>query len=167
MKYLDDIVRDTVEQFVQDGLLFTGLDVSNKVKEEFPYARHSAVSDLVRGSFVSHMEPCGYAKTPISVTLRDGSVRTALLYHPLADSWDLDNKYDVQKRAQVSVNSVTTPVLATVSSNGTVTVSANQVTVAAPSVAAAPVVPPPPPVVSPAAAWSQLFNSQPSLFPLK
>lgn len=161
MKNLDDVVRETVEQFVQDGLLFTGLDVSNKVKESLPYARHSEVSDLVRLSFVSQMEPSGYAKTPINVTLRDSSVRTALLYHPLADSWDLDSKYDSQKRAQVTVKPGTAPVPATVSSNGTVTVTPPLTALPLP----APVVVVTP--VAPAQAWSQMFNSQPSLFPLK
>ena len=161
MQSLDDTVQDTVRQFVKDGLLFTGLDVSNKVKESLPFARHSEVSDLVRNSFLSEMEPFCYAKTPINVTLRDGSVRTALLYHPLADSWDLDNKYDAQKRAQVTVKPVTAAVPATVSSNGTVTITspATSVTIPAAVVAPAP--------VAPAQAWSQMFNSTPSLFPLK
>lgn len=154
MKTLDDVVRETVQQFVNDNLLFTGLDVSNKVKESLPYARHSEVSDLVRLSFVSEMEPSNYAKTPINVTLKDGSVRTALLYHPLADSWDLDNKYDSQKRAQVTVKPSSAPVPATVSSNGTVTVT--PVTPAIPA-----------PTVPPAQAWAQMFNGTPSLFPLK
>ena len=155
MKTLDDVVRETVQHFVQDSLLFTGLDVSNKVKETLPLTRHSEVSDLVRLSFVSEMEPFSYAKTPINVTLRDGSVRTALLYHPLADSWDLDSKYDAQKRAQVTVKPSSTPVPATVSSNGTVTIT---------PVTPAPVVTT---AVPPAQAWAQLFNGTPSLFPLK
>jgi hypothetical protein len=162
MKTLDDVVRDTVQQFVRDGLLFTGLDVSNKVKESISYARHSEVSDLVRLSFVSEMEPSSYAKTPINVTLRDGSVRTALLYHPLADSWDLDNKYDTQKRAQVTVKPGSAPVAATVSSNGTITVSAPKgLNLNATTITVAP------PAVPPAQAWAQMFNGTPSLFPLK
>lgn len=161
MKTLDDVVRETVQNFVLDNLLFTGLDVSNKVKETLPFARHSEVSDLVRLSFVSEMEPSSYAKTPIDVVLKDGSKRTAMLYHPLSDSWDLDNKYDAQKRAQITVkpNAV---VPATVSANGTVTVTP----VAAPAAIPAP----PPAVVVQAQArdlWAGMFNSQPSLFPRK
>jgi hypothetical protein len=164
MQPLDDVVQYTVQEFVKNGLLFTGLDVSNKVKEDLPFARHSEVSELVRNSFVSEMEPLGYAKTPINVVLRDGSVRTALLYHPLADSWDLDNKYDAQKRAQVTVKPVTTVVPATVSANGTVTIMSPATSVTVPVPAPAVVAPTP---VDPAQAWSQMFNSTPSLFPLK
>jgi hypothetical protein len=162
MQTLEDTVEAVVRDFVADGLLFTGLDVSNKVKEYMSNARHSEVSDLVRLSFASEMEPSGYAKTPINVTLRDGSVRTALLYHPLSDSWDLDSKYDTQKRAQVTVKPGATPVPATVSSNGTVTIMSPATSVTIPVTA---VVAPTP--VPPAQAWSQMFNSQPSLFPLK
>lgn len=160
MKTLDDVVRETIQQFVKDGLLFTGLDVSNKVKETLPFARHSEVSELVRLSFVSEIEPSGYAKTPISVTLKDGSQRTAMLYHALADSWDLDNKYDSQKRSQVVVKPVPAPVPATVSANGTVTVAP----------VAAPLPAPAPTTVAQAQVrdqWAGLFNASPSLFPHK
>lgn len=160
MQTLDNVVRSTIQQFVKDGTLFTGLDVSNKVKETIPHARHSEVSDLVRLSFTSEIEPAGYAKTPINVTLNDGSVKTAILYHALSDSWDIDNKYDAQKRAQTAVKpaTVTTPVVATIAANGTINVkSPAPVTVPTAST-----------VVAQAQArdlWAQLFNSQPSLFP--
>jgi hypothetical protein len=160
MKTLDDVVRDTIQEFVKNGLLFTGLDVSNKVKETLPFARHSEVSELVRLSFVSEIEPSGYAKTPISVTLKDGSQRTAMLYHALADSWDLDNKYDSQKRSQVVVKPASIPVPATVSANGTVMVKPAPATIPAPT----------PVTVAQAQArdqWAGLFNSSPSLFPRK
>lgn len=161
MQTLEDVVDSVIESMVQDEVLFTGLDVSNKVKETLPLARHSEVSELVRQKFQSHIEPFSYAKTPINVTLRDGSVRTALLYHPLTDAWDLDNKYDAQKRSQVAnkpaVASNTAPVPASVSANGTVTVSPPASAMKSPVI----------PTLSPAAAWAQLFNSQPSLFPRK
>lgn len=161
MQTLDDVVRVTVQQFVKDGLLFTGLDVSNKVKETLPFARHSEVSELVRLSFVSEMEPAGYAKTPIDVTLKDGSSRTAMLYHALSDSWDLDNKYDTQKRAQTT-SKPNAAVPATVSANGTVTVK--------PAPIPTPVAAPAPVAVVQSQArdlWAGMFNSQPSLFPRK
>jgi hypothetical protein len=171
MQTLSDVVRDTVNQFVKDGLLFTGLDVSNKVKETLSFARHSEVSELVRLSFCSEIEPSGYARTPINVTLKDGSSRTAMLYHSLSDAWDLDNKYDAQKRAQVTVKvtPVTAPVPAIVSSNGTINLTVDPLKVKVTHVNPVPVVtvqatsaP-----VPPAQAWAQLFNSTPSLFPLK
>lgn len=162
MQTLDDVVRDTVKQFVTNGTPFTGLDVSNSVKLTLPFARHSEVSELVRLSFVSEMEPNGYAKTPINVTLKDGSTRTAMLYHALADAWDLDNAYAASKRAQVAAKPTAAPASVSVSANGTVTVSAPKgLTVSAPAVTVAPS------PVPPAQAWAQMFNSTPSLFPLK
>jgi hypothetical protein len=161
MQNLDDVVSETVRQFVQDGLLFTGLDVSNEVKKTLPFARHSEVSELVRELFVSEIEPSGYAKTPIPVTLKDGSVRNALLYHSLADAWDLDAKYDSQKRTQVAARpSTVAPVtVASVAANGTVTVTptATVSTPTAPAVTTA--------QLQAKDAWANLFNNQPSLFP--
>lgn len=154
MNTVDDEVREVVQSFVNDGALFTALDVSNKVKENLPLARHREVRDLVRSSFNTDMGPAGYARTPITVTLKDGSTAEAILYHPLSDSWDLDAKY--QSRAQASVQ----PVRA-----------------AQAAFASTPTVPAPPPPASnttptiPAPAgnarglWDALFGSQPSLFP--
>src|SRR6185436_13338799 len=83
-------------------VLFTALDVSNKVKETLPLARHREVRDLVRMLYTSEIETGGYARTPITVTLENGDTAEALLYHSLVDSWDLDAKYDAQKRAQTA-----------------------------------------------------------------
>lgn len=160
MQTLNDVVLDTVRDFVKNGLLFTGLDVSNKVKEVMPFARHSEVSEAVRSLFCSEMETQGYARTPINVTLKDGSTRTAMLYHSLSDSWDLDNKYDAQKRSQTTTkpSPAASDASAALLPNGTINVNA---------------LPPAPALITPAApvppaqAWAQLFNSQPSLFPLK
>lgn len=156
MQKLDEVVTEVVRQFVKDGVLFTGLDVSNKVKETLPFARHSDVSELVRLSFSSEMETNGYSRSPIDVTLKDGSTKTALLYHLVSDAWDFDNKYDSQKRNQVSARPVTpvVPVPATVSANGTVTVT---------PAATIPVTSTP----QIRDLWAQLFKSQPSLFPRK
>lgn len=160
MTTLDDEVRSVVKGFMQSNSLFTALDVSNKVKMALPLARHREVRDLVRAMFTTDIEPASWARTPITVTLPDGTTAEALLYHPLSDSWDLDNKYDAQQRSQGTVKP-TAPTSVTVSGNGNVTVnSPAPVTVTAPSVVAA----------APLAAkdkWASLFNSQPSLFPLK
>lgn len=154
MQTLDELVRETVEEFVNNNTLFTALDVSNKVKSVLPHARHREVRDLVRSLFSTTVEPAGWARTPIEVQLADGSQAEALLYHPLSSSWDLDQEYDTQRRQQASVraNSV---VPATVAPNGTITVT------------------PPMPVIAQAASvatrdlWDQMFKSQPSLFPRK
>lgn len=158
MTTLDSEVRSVVQAFMQSNELFTALDVSNKVKVALPFARHREVRDLVRGMFTTDIEPAGWARSPITVTLADGTQAEALLYHPLSDSWDLDNKYDQQKRQQASFQPGSAPVAVTASSNGTVT----------PAPVAAPI--PTPPAVQSLPAkdlWAQMFNSQPSLFPRK
>lgn len=164
MSNVEQEVRQVVDSFMKSGELFTALDVSNKVKMALPFARHSEVRDIVRDLFATVMQPASWARTPIDVTLPDGSVREALLYHPLSDSWDLDEKYDAQKRAQAAVKPGQVPVAApvvpsaTVGSNGTVTVTSPvPVTVTAPSVT----------VLAAKDKWAALFDSQPSLFPRK
>lgn len=88
--------------------LFTALDISNETKKVFPQVRHRDVREVVRTMFDSDMEPNGYARSDIKVTLVDGSQPTALLYYPLSASWDLESLYDNQKRSQVS-NKVAAP----------------------------------------------------------
>lgn len=148
MSQLENTTLEIVREFVKTETLFTALDVSNKVKETIPQARHYEVRDYVRSLFQTEMSPNGYTSTPIHVTLPDGTPTTALLYHHLADSWDLDVKYDAQKRTQ--------------------TTSRPQAPVAvAPPVVTVNV--PVPPVVpqSPRDKWMSLFNSQPSIFAKK
>jgi hypothetical protein len=166
---LDNEVLSTVQTFMQNGDLFTALDVSNKVKMSLPLARHRDVRDAVRGLFSTTIEPAGWARSPITVTLTDGTTAEALLYHPLSDAWDLDNKYDAQKRSQGSVNTGLTGATGPTGAQGptgvaSVTVSANgNVSVSSPvsvNVTA--------PAILPAKdQWAALFNAQPSLFPRK
>lgn len=166
MANLQDEVRSVVQAFVQSGELFTALDVSNKVKMTLPLARHREVRDIVRDLFTSDIEPQSWARTPITVTLPNGTQADALLYHPLTDSWDLDTKYDNQKRSQAAVRptSVAAQALgvpATPIPGLPVPVTAHPMPKVIPVVAAAP-------AVLPAKdRWAQLFNTQPSLFPRK
>jgi hypothetical protein len=166
MTTLNDEVRSVVESFLKSGELFTALDVSNKVKMALPFARHREVRDVVRAMYTTDIEVAGWARTPINVTLADGSMAEALLYHPLSDAWDLDNKYDLQRRAGGAVKTSPAPVVAApVAVPATVSKGVVTVTPAAS-------IPTPAPVVTPAAIsakdqWAQLFNSQPSLFPRK
>src|ERR1700722_14139250 len=106
MANLQDTVRSVVEALILKDELFTALDVSNEVKTQLPNARHREVRDAVRNMFVTEIETRGYTRSPITVTLGNGTAAEALLYHPLSDTWDLDAKYDTQKRAQTSVNPV-------------------------------------------------------------
>lgn len=165
MSTVDSVVRDTILDFLRNAQLFTALDVSNKVKESLPYARHREVRDLVRASFTTDMEPAGYARTPISVNLDDGSSTEALLYHPLTDSWDLDAKYDAQKRAQTSVRPGQQSVAATVVSPPSVPPVVVTVPVAATAAPVTPAVSPAAPVSNAQILWDSMFKSQPSLFP--
>lgn len=157
MTTLEKEVRQVVESFMNAGELFTALDVSNKVKLTLPFARHGEVRDLVRNMYTNEMVGAGWARSPIAVTLPNGQQETALLYHLLSDSWDLDNKYDAQRRAQAVFKPGATPL-------------ATPVSVPVAPVASAP-------VASAAVAtalsqnardkWSNLFDNQPSLFPRK
>lgn len=162
---VEDIVESVIGEMIRDEVLFTALDVSNKVKEILPFTRHREVRDLVRASFSTQIEPSGYAKTPIQVTLDDGSVVEALLYHPLTDSWDLDAKYDDQKRSQKSMRPAANPVVsvpATVKDDGTIVVNPPLTSVSPVAATSAPPVP-----TNARALWDNMFKSQPSLFPRK
>jgi hypothetical protein len=160
---LEEVVQATIGDFILHNVLFTALDVSNKVKEELPMARHRDVRDLVRALFTSVIDPASYAKTPIEVTLDDGNKVEALLYHPLVDSWDLDTKYNDQKRAQRAArpgqNLPVAPAVATIANDGTITVNASS-TVVTP-------VAPIPSTINTRDLWSNMFQAQPSLFPRK
>jgi hypothetical protein len=161
---LDDTVQQIVNDWVQQGTLFTALDVSNEVKKTMPLERHRTIRDVVR-SLYSDMQRFGYGRTPIPVVLPNGDQVEALLYHPLTDSWDLDTKYDAQKRAQTAATplaSITTPNAANATTATTATpfpggVATITVQPAAPT---PPVAPPDPNQV-----WDQLFDDV-DLFPI-
>lgn len=164
MSTLEDTVREVVQDYMSRGVLFTALDVSNAVKQSNPNARHREVRDVVRGIFSTDIETQGWARSPITVNLEDGSTAEALLYHSLTDSWDLDNKYNTQARLATSYR----PVAVT-----QVTVAAAQQaqvqTVTAPVTqpVTAPVVTAPVPMPTARTLWDQMFQTQPSLFPHK
>lgn len=159
MNTLENEVRSVVTSFMNSGELFTALDVSNKVKLTFPFARHREIRDMVRGMFTTDIETAGWARTPITVTLADGSTTEALLYHSVNDAWDLDVKYDAQKRSQGSMQNQS-PVQVSLTLPVMTIAPVTQTTTAAPVTSQ----------LTQAQAkdrWVQLFNSAPSLFPLK
>ena len=160
MSNLEDTVRSVVQDFVKNEVLFTALDVSNAVKQVLPHAKHREVRDVVRGIYATDIESASWARTPITVTLGDGTTAEALLYHPLVDSWDLDNKYDAQKRASTTSR----PVAA---AHATLAQAQAQAQVVSQPLATPPVqvAPPPAPPVSARTMWDNLFKTQPSLFP--
>lgn len=162
MSNLEDTVRSVVQDFISRDVLFTALDVSNSVKQSLPNARHREVRDVVRSIFSTDIEGQGWARTPITVTLGDGTTAEALLYHSLTDSWDLDNKYSAQQRTATAYRPVA-QAQATVAQAQAQTAA---VPATAPVIAPAPA---PAPVSAPPARslWDQLFQTQPSLFPRK
>jgi hypothetical protein len=162
MASLEDTVRTVVQDFMGRGVLFTALDVSNAVKQSNPNARHREVRDVVRALFATDIETQGWARTPISVTLGDGTTAEALLYHPLTSSWDLDNEYSAQQRAATAFRPVAAA-QATVAAAQAQTHAPVPSTVPAPVPAATPVAPLP----TARTLWDQMFQTQPSLFPVK
>lgn len=170
MANLEDTVRLVVQDFISREVLFTALDVSNSVKQNMPHARHREVRDVVRAMFSTDIETQGWARTPINVTLDDGTTAEALLYHPLTDSWDLDNKYTAQQRAATSARPISVAQQAT-GVNPTVTLPASlPVPVTAhtmPKIVPATPAPVPAPLPTARNLWDQLFQTQPSLFPRK
>ena len=181
---LNDVVSGIVNEWITQEKLFTALDVSLEVKKTLPHARHREVRDVVRSEYTT-MQNANYGKTDIDVTLDDGSTTKAVLYHPLADSWDLDTKYDAQKRAQtikkpvapatttVDFGRVTVPVAAPVPAQqmsiGDLIKQklAQQTSASAPTmVATTSTQVSTPQAVNPNKhLWDALFDSAPSLFP--
>lgn len=166
MSNLEDTVRSVVQDFISREVLFTALDVSNSVKQSLPQVRHREVRDVVRSIFSTEIETQGWARTPITVTLGDGTTAEALLYHPLTDSWDLDNKYNIQQRQAAPVRPVQQ---AQVTIATAASVVASVPATNSPVVAPAPSAPAPVAVPLPTARtlWDSLFQTQPSLFPKK
>lgn len=170
MSNLEDTVRSVVQDFISREVLFTALDVSNSVKQNLPHSRHREVRDVVRNLFATEIETQGWARTPIAVTLGDGSTAEALLYHPLTDSWDLDNKYNTQQRQTTSARPVSVAqqaagIPATVPLPASLPVPV--VATPMPKVVPAPVAPAPVALPTARTLWDNLFQTQPSLFPKK
>jgi len=166
MSTLEDTVRLVVQDFISREVLFTALDVSNAVKQSVPQARHREVRDVVRSMFNTEIETQGWARTPITVTLTDGTTAEALLYHPLTDSWDLDNKYSTQQR-QATASRPVLPTAPAVVSPATTQTTTGITGLPLNNPPAQPVAPVPAPLPTARTLWDQLFQTQPSLFPRK
>lgn len=165
MSNLEDTVRSVVQDFISRDVLFTALDVSNSVKQSLPQARHREVRDVVRSMFSSDIESQGWARTPITVTLGDGTTAEALLYHPLTDSWDLDNKYSAQQRTATAVHAVPAPQASAVTLPASLPAPVTPLPL--PTIVPAPAPATPVPMPTARSLWDQMFQTQPSLFPRK
>jgi hypothetical protein len=109
MADLQTTIKTLVTDLIARSESFTALDVSNEVKKQFPAARHREISPIVRDLY-NNGEMGLYERTQIQVSTANGP-ENAYLYHPVEDTWDLDTKYDGQKRAQ-SATIPQTPVVA-------------------------------------------------------
>lgn len=165
MSTMEDTVRSVVADFMNRSVLFTALDVSNSVKQSHPHAKHRDVREVVRGMFSTDIETQGWARTPITVALADGTSAEALLYHPLTDSWDLDNKYTTQQRSATSFRPATAAQATIAAAQQTPIVNVSAAAVAAGVAVLTPSAPAPAPAPAPARSlWDQMFQSAPSLF---
>lgn len=158
---LRNLIGSVVAEFVRDGALFTALDVSNKVKETMPMARHREIRDEVRSSWLTDIEPNSYGRSPVTVNLADGSTAEALLYHPLVDSWDLDTKYDAQQRSKTSMYQASDPITNAINVTNQ-PVASNKVNVNIAPISSNKIAPV---QVNARDLWNNLFQVQPSLFP--
>lgn len=147
MSQLDNLVDSVIADFVSSKTLFTALDVSNKVKETMPFARHREVRDIVRTSFSNCFSMQGYTRSTIGVSLDDGTVVDAILYHHVSDSNDIDSKYGDQNRGLSKNPVVTAPVVAPAVAVAPVTSAVKQ--------------------TDTKTLWMSLFDTQASLFPRK
>jgi len=88
--------RRTLERLVDQGFMFTALDVSNEVKGQLPGVRHRQISQIVRELYADRVMG-DYTRTTIDVVIAGGKVVQAFLYHEAGDDPD---DYDGSLREQ-------------------------------------------------------------------
>jgi hypothetical protein len=93
------IIKMTVEEFLQQGKMFTSVDVANKIKLSGAWIRNHEVAGYLRGNVlgIARMLMMVYKQTMIPVTLADGSVTETYLYHPV--NTDANDYTDRDQRA--------------------------------------------------------------------
>ncbi len=107
------VTRRVVDQFTQQGLLFTALDVSNVVKKSLRQVRHREVAPLVRELFDEKSMGTDYTRTLIDV-MAGGTKRVqAYLYHLRQDQ---PTQYDQAQRSKIAM----APVVSTAVGDDTV-----------------------------------------------
>lgn len=77
---VEQVTRRVIDNLVDQGFMFTALDVSNAVKDHLPGVRHREVSPIVRSLFEDAAMGDDYTRTEISVTAGARQV-SAFLYH--------------------------------------------------------------------------------------
>jgi len=133
-------VNDIVTALMNDVTSFTSLDVSNLVKREgFSNVRHRNVAEEVRNLYDSgDMDQCSYERTIIDVTLANGSVKQAFLYHHCMTDPDTYNR-----RSQVAIPPANVPAVATTGAPGYTTTPTPAAPTPAPATPAAAATPAP------------------------
>lgn len=90
------VTLGVLERLVEQGFMFTALDVSNEVKNELEGVRHREISPIVRELFDDGALGDDYTRTTIDV-LAGGKTVQAFLYHHEGDDPD---DYDGDLREQ-------------------------------------------------------------------
>lgn len=80
----EKIIKTTVEEFLQQGKMFTSLDIANTIKLSGTWIRNREVASYLRQNVMSLTWNLGvsYSATLIRVTLANGDPTQAYLYHP-------------------------------------------------------------------------------------
>lgn len=105
-----DKTKQVVENFCNNLESFTSLDVSNIVKKEgFEFLRHRDIAQAVRNLYINgHMDNFGYCRSLVDVTLKNGDIVHAYLYHHQTVSSDLYDKRNQDALPPVSPTKIAT-----------------------------------------------------------
>lgn len=85
---IEQETEKVIQEFTDDGHMFTALDISNEVKTRLPGVRHREVAPVVRDLFTAGRFAPEYAQTMIKVQIANGSHVDAFLYHDEEDDPD-------------------------------------------------------------------------------
>ena len=91
------VTRAVLEDFVDQGFMFTALDVSNEVKSRLDGVRHREISPLVRELFDDGALGDAYTRTLIDVLAGGKTVQAYLYYDEDDDPEDYDGSLREQK----------------------------------------------------------------------
>jgi hypothetical protein len=101
-KELASTTKQVIEEFTEQGFMFTALDASNEVKAVVSGVRHREVAPLVRDAFDKGRMGSDYTRTTIKVVAGSKTV-DAFLYHDKTD--DPEDYTGSQREQQASTPS--------------------------------------------------------------
>ena len=77
------IIEKTIDEFVDAGILFTSVDIANKIKSEGTWVKNRDVSAYLKNAFATN-QYITYKVSKISVKrTEDDKLVDAFLYHPI------------------------------------------------------------------------------------